>query len=83
MCKEKNKKKQSTSFESSLKELEEIVSHLEPGSLSLEEALNEFERGIQIAKQAQKVLKEAEQRVKILLIDDENQSLDDFSVDTE
>ncbi|MBO0222789.1 exodeoxyribonuclease VII small subunit, partial [Vibrio parahaemolyticus] len=56
----------------SLKELEEIVSRLESGSLPLEDALNEFERGIQIAKQGQKVLQQAEQRVQILLRDEEN-----------
>lgn len=40
-------------FESSLKELEQIVARLESGELALEEALSEFERGIQLARQGQ------------------------------
>lgn len=54
MAKEKSQQVPVVSFENSLKELEEIVSRLESGSLPLEDALNEFERGIQIAKQGQK-----------------------------
>lgn len=83
MAKEKPQQVPVVSFENSLKELEEIVSRLESGSLPLEDALNEFERGIQIAKQGQKVLQQAEQRVQILLSDDENTKLDNFSPDTE
>ncbi|EKT53539.1 exodeoxyribonuclease VII small subunit [Providencia sneebia] len=83
MAKEKSKQAHVASFETSLKELEEIVSRLESGSLPLEDALNEFERGIQIAKQGQKVLQQAEQRVQILLSDDETKALDNFSPDTE
>ena len=37
-------KKPTQDFESTLKELEEIVSRLESGDLLLEEALNEFEQ---------------------------------------
>lgn len=39
------------SFETALGELEQIVNRLESGSLPLEEALGEFERGIQLARQ--------------------------------
>lgn len=35
------------SFEKALSELEQIVTRLESGDLPLEEALNEFERGVQ------------------------------------
>lgn len=83
MAKEKSQKVPTVSFENSLKELEQIVARLESGDLPLEDALNEFERGVQIAKQGQKVLQKAEQRVQILLNDDENKPLDDFSPDTE
>ncbi|HBO24219.1 MULTISPECIES: exodeoxyribonuclease VII small subunit [unclassified Providencia] len=83
MAKEKSQKVPTVSFENSLKELEQIVARLESGDLPLEDALNEFERGVQIAKQGQKVLQQAEQRVQILLSDDENKPLDDFSPDTE
>lgn len=39
------------SFETAPGELEQIVNRLESGSLPLEEALGEFERGIQLARQ--------------------------------
>ncbi len=39
------------SFETALSELEQIVTRLESGDLPLEEALNEFERGVQLARQ--------------------------------
>ena len=38
------------SFEKALSELEQIVTRLESGDLPLEEALNEFERGVQLAR---------------------------------
>lgn len=41
------------SFEKALSELEQIVTRLESGDLPLEEALNEFERGVQLARQGQ------------------------------
>lgn len=42
------------SFETALSELEQIVTRLESGDLPLEDALNEFERGVQLARQAGK-----------------------------
>ncbi|WP_434525684.1 exodeoxyribonuclease VII small subunit [Photorhabdus asymbiotica] len=70
-------------FEHSLKELEQIVIRLESGELALEDALNEFERGIQLARQGQQTLQQAEQRVQILLNDDTQSPLSNFSPDTE
>ncbi|CAQ85525.1 MULTISPECIES: exodeoxyribonuclease VII small subunit [Photorhabdus] len=70
-------------FERSLKELEQIVIRLESGELALEDALNEFERGIQLARQGQQTLQQAEQRVQILLNDDTQSPLSNFSPDTE
>ncbi len=52
------------SFEKALSELEQIVTRLESGDLPLEEALNEFERGVQLARQGQAKLQQAEQRVE-------------------
>ncbi|MCC8364870.1 MULTISPECIES: exodeoxyribonuclease VII small subunit [Xenorhabdus] len=74
---------QAPTFETSLKELEEIVIRLESGELPLEDALNEFERGIQLARQGQKTLQQAEQRVQILLSNDAQSPLDEFSPDAE
>ena len=51
--------------------------------LPLEEALNEFERGVQLARQGQAKLQQAEQRVQILLSDNEDASLTPFTPDNE
>ena len=69
----------SASFESSLQQLEQIVTRLESGNLPLEEALNEFESGVQLARMGQKTLQQAEQRVQILLNDDKDADLTPFT----
>ncbi|GIX31574.1 MAG: hypothetical protein KatS3mg124_2046 [Porticoccaceae bacterium] len=53
-------------FEKRLDELERLVETLESGSLSLEEALRAFERGIAIVRECQRALAEAEQKVVLL-----------------
>jgi len=60
------KEKPETAFESALDELENLVSSMEAGDLSLENALKQFERGIQLTRQCQQALQEAEQKVEIL-----------------
>lgn len=54
------------SFESSMLELEEIVTQLEHGDISLDDSLKLFEKGIKLAASCQKKLDEAEKKVKIL-----------------
>lgn len=71
------------SFETALVELEQIVTRLESGDLALEEALNEFERGVQLARHGQVKLQQAEQRVQILLNDSEDAPLKPFTPDNE
>ncbi|PCS21440.1 exodeoxyribonuclease VII small subunit [Candidatus Enterovibrio escicola] len=68
-------------FEDTLKELDVIVNALESGELPLDSALKQFERGISLARQGQKTLTDAEQRVEILLAQDDNTPLESF-VDT-
>lgn len=67
------------SFETSLTELEQIVTRLESGELPLAKALSEFEQGIQLARQGQTALQQAEQRVQILLQADDHAPLDNFT----
>lgn len=71
------------SFESALQQLEQIVNRLESGELPLEEALNEFERGVQLARTGQQTLQQAEQRVQILLSDDNDAALTPFTPDND
>ena len=54
-------------FEQSLKELETLVEKMEQGDLSLEDSLSHFERGVELSRACQKALKEAEQKVEILM----------------
>jgi len=54
-------------FEQSLEELESLVEKMEQGDLSLEDSLSHFERGVQLSRACQKALKEAEQKVEILM----------------
>ena len=54
-------------FEKSLTELEHLVEKMEQGELSLEQALQQFERGIGLARGCQNALQQAEQKVEQLL----------------
>jgi exodeoxyribonuclease VII small subunit len=50
-------------FEHSLEKLEQLVEQMETGKLSLNEALDCFEKGVKLTAACQKTLKEAEQRI--------------------
>jgi exodeoxyribonuclease VII small subunit len=54
-------------FEQALAELEALVARLERGDLPLDEALQTFERGVELTRHCQDSLKAAQQRVEILL----------------
>ena len=54
-------------FETALKELETLVDTMEKGDLSLEDSLSHFERGVQLSRTCQQALKDAEQKVDILM----------------
>jgi exodeoxyribonuclease VII small subunit len=59
--------KKSLDLEKSLADLESLVDELESGDLPLEKALQKFEDGIKLTRQCQAALKEAEQKVSILM----------------
>ncbi len=61
-------------FEKSLQELETLVTTMEQGDLPLEEALKAFERGVALTRTCQQALSAAEQRVQILLANEEHPS---------
>ena len=54
-------------FEEALGELQQIVSALEAGQVSLEQSLSRFERGVALAAHCQSLLDEANQRVEIVV----------------
>jgi len=70
-------------FETALAELEALVEKMEQGDLSLDESLKQFERGVQLTRACQQALKEAEQKVQILLEKDGQPSLEAFDNDDE
>ena len=64
-----------------MRDLEDLVARLEQGDLPLEESLAAFERGVMLTRTCQTALKEAEQKVEILLKKAGEPALEDFSAD--
>jgi len=64
------KKPENLSFEEAMAELEGIVQAMEQGSLTLEQSLKQFERGVQLANASNDKLSSAEQKVSILMGND-------------
>jgi exodeoxyribonuclease VII small subunit len=54
-------------LEKSLSDLEALVEELESGDLPLDKAMKKFEEGIKLTRGCQAALKDAEQKVEILL----------------
>lgn len=54
-------------LEKTLADLELLVEELESGALSLDDAMKKFEEGVKLTRMCQKTLKEAEQKVELLL----------------
>ena len=50
-------------FEEGLKKLEELVTHLDDGNLSLEESISYYEIGIKLKSHCEKLLKTAELKI--------------------
>ena len=71
-------KKKAPDFEKALEELEELVELLEQGDLSLEESLKKFGQGVKLTRSCQQALKEAEQKVQVLMEKDGQLTLEAF-----
>ncbi len=68
-------------LEKSLADLEDLVEELESGDLPLEKAMKKFEEGIKLTRGCQTALKEAEQKVEILLKSADGEDLEEFEVE--
>ena len=68
-------------LEKALTDLEELVEELESGDLPLEKAMKKFEEGIKLTRGCQTALKEAEQKVEILLKSAGGEDLEQFEVE--
>ncbi len=61
-------------FEKSVEELDEIVSKMESGDLSLDESLKLFEKGVKLTRSCQKTLAEAEAKIEKLMANSSQQN---------
>ncbi|MGA9572408.1 MAG: exodeoxyribonuclease VII small subunit [Lysobacterales bacterium] len=68
-------------FEKTLAELEQLVAKLEEGDLSLDESLSGFKHGIELTRQCQAALDNAQQTVEILTNSQDEGSLKPFEPD--
>jgi exodeoxyribonuclease VII small subunit len=59
--------KKSYPFETALTRLEALVEKMETGDLSLEDSLKTFEEGVTLTRECQQALKDAEQKVTLLV----------------
>lgn len=73
------RKTKDAGFEGTLAELEELVARMEAGDLPLEEALRNFERGVQLTRECQAALQAAQQRVQVLTQRAAGPVLEEFS----
>ena len=74
--------KKTVNLEKSLADLEALVEDLESGDLPLDKAMKKFEDGVKLTRSCQAALKEAEQKVQILLKSaGGEESLEDFDTD--
>ena len=77
-----NKKtKPDPNFEETLAELEKLIANLEEGDLSLGESLSGFKHGIELTRQCQAALDNAQQTVELLTNNQDEESLKTFEPD--
>ena len=69
-------------FEKKLTRLEEIVTKMESGEMTLEDSLKFFEEGVKLSRECNQQLSQAEQKVKMLLSVDAsgNAVTEDFQI---
>ena len=65
-------------FEDKVKELEEIVSTLENGDVSLDDSINKYTEAMKLVKECDDELKNIEEKVNKIV--NENSELEDFEV---
>jgi len=81
MTKSTKKAQSDKSFEDAMLELEGIVSKLEQGDVSLEEAITNFQQGIELSRYCAARLDEAEKKISILLQNEEGNLIEkDFDI---
>lgn len=66
-----SKEKKVDSFETAITALEEIVKNLDEGKLTLDDTLSLYEEGIRLYRYCNDTLRKAEQKISILVNDQE------------
>ncbi len=61
---DKNKDIEKLNFEQSIDQLTEIVSRIEQGQISLEDSLQQYERGMKLIRHCRDILAKAEKRIE-------------------
>ncbi len=84
--KKSKKNEEVLDFETGLERLQEIVERLEKQDLPLEQAVSLFEEGMKLSNHCAKLLQKAEERIKVLVKDQESgqiveKELDDIEQD--
>ncbi|MBT5907032.1 MAG: exodeoxyribonuclease VII small subunit [Gammaproteobacteria bacterium] len=64
-----------------MEQLETLVAAMEDGELSLEDSLEAFEKGIKLTRECQSALRQAEQKVQVLM--DESGTTQDLKLEDE
>jgi len=70
-------------FETAMKQLEQIVKDLETGDMPLEKAIKKFEEGIQISKYCSEKLDASEKKITLLMQDSDGEKLSEIPFVTE
>ncbi len=70
-------------FETAMKQLEQIVQDLETGDMPLEKAIKKFEEGIQISKYCSEKLDESEKKITLLMRDSDGKKISEIPFTTE
>ena len=74
-------KKDDISFEELMEKLEEITTKLEKEQISLDDSVKLFEEGMNISKECNKKLEEAEKRITMLVESEDGLKDVDFSAE--
>ena len=70
-------------FETAMKQLEQIVQDLETGDMPLEKAIKKFEEGIQISKYCSEKLDASEKKITLLMQDSDGKKISEIPFVTE
>lgn len=72
-------KKEEKTLEELMNELEKISKELESENISLEDTIEKFKKGSEIAKLAEKKLNEAEKNISVIMGEGENEEEVEFT----